>query len=142
MKITSVSVREFGRSVHSKNRLLAYSTVVLEDEIAIHDIKIIDGSKGMFVQMPSKKVQAQCPCCKYKNFVLAKFCNECGAKIALPLGYDKYGNPLLYTDILHPICPEFRQEFSEAVLDAYDARLEELEKGQESVPPPAPASPK
>lgn len=37
-------------------KLKAVATIVLDDCIAIHDIKIIDGEGGLFIAMPSRKL--------------------------------------------------------------------------------------
>ncbi len=52
MKITSVNVR-IAESADSKMKGIA--SVIVEDCFAIHDIRIIDGDKGLFVAMPSRK---------------------------------------------------------------------------------------
>ncbi len=52
MKITSVTVRKFEKE---GNRMKGIATIVLDDAFAIHDIRIIEGDKGLFIAMPSKK---------------------------------------------------------------------------------------
>ena len=37
------------------SKLIAVASVTIDDCIAIHDIKIVDGADGYFVSMPSKK---------------------------------------------------------------------------------------
>ena len=39
-----------------KNAIKAYASVTLDDVLVIHNIKILDGIKGMFIAMPSRKV--------------------------------------------------------------------------------------
>ena len=51
MEITDVRIN---RNVN-EGSLKALATVVIDNAIAIHNIKIIDGAKGMFIAMPSKK---------------------------------------------------------------------------------------
>ena len=51
MKITEVKVflaREEGR-------LKAYATIVFNNSFIIRDLKVIEGNKGLFVSMPSRK---------------------------------------------------------------------------------------
>lgn len=55
MKITSVNVR-IAESNDSKMKGIA--SVIVDDCFAIHDIRIIDGEKGLFVAMPSRKTSA------------------------------------------------------------------------------------
>ena len=82
MKITSVNVRKIEKE---GSRMKGIASVLLDDSFAVHDIRIIEGEKGLFIAMPSKKT---------------------------PTGD--------YRDIAHPINPEVRSMFEEAVLKAYD----------------------
>ena len=52
MKITSVSVRKVEKE---DSRMKAIATIVLDDQLAIHDIRIIEGDNGLFTAMPSRK---------------------------------------------------------------------------------------
>lgn len=52
LKITSVNVRKVDRE---DNRMKAMASVVIDDMFAIHDIRIIEGDKGLFIAMPSRK---------------------------------------------------------------------------------------
>ena len=51
MQITDVRVRK----ILKEGKLKAVASITLDDELVIHDIKIIDGDKGLFIAMPSKK---------------------------------------------------------------------------------------
>ena len=64
------------------------ASVLVDDCFAIHDIRIIEGEKGLFIAMPSRKTQS--------------------------------GE---YRDIAHPITPECRKMFEDAVLDEYNKEL-------------------
>lgn len=52
MKITDVRVRVR----ESDNRLRGIATITISDSFVVHDIRIIEGEKGLFVAMPSKKM--------------------------------------------------------------------------------------
>ena len=52
MKITSVNVRKIEKE---GSRMKGIASVLLDDSFAIHDIRIIEGEKGLFIAMPSKK---------------------------------------------------------------------------------------
>ena len=52
MKITNVSIRKSDRE---DSRMKAIASVLLDDEFAVHDIRIIEGTKGLFLAMPSRK---------------------------------------------------------------------------------------
>ena len=75
---------------NEESKMKAVASVVLDDCIAIHDIKIIlgkneDGSDKLFIAMPSRK---------------------------LPNGS--------YRDVAHPINQETRSAFEKAIIDEYN----------------------
>ena len=51
MNITDVRIRKMTKEGNMK----AVASVTRDDEFAIHDIKIIEGDKGLFIAMPSRK---------------------------------------------------------------------------------------
>lgn len=51
MEITDVRVRKLSK----EGKMKAIVSITLEDEFVVHDIKVIEGEKGMFIAMPSKK---------------------------------------------------------------------------------------
>ena len=51
MQITDVRVRK----VTKEGKMKAVVSITLDDEFAVHDIKIIEGEKGLFIAMPSRK---------------------------------------------------------------------------------------
>lgn len=85
MKITSVNVRVTEKE---DSRMKGIASVLVEDCFAIHDIRIIEGDKGLFIAMPSRKT---------------------------PNGE--------YRDIAHPITPECRKQFEDAILDEYNKEI-------------------
>lgn len=80
MLITEIKIRK----TFSEGKLKAIISVTLNDCIAIHELKIIQGNDRLFVAMPSRM--------------------------------DDNG---VYRDIVHPIGSETRQNFEQAVLNAY-----------------------
>ena len=52
MNITDVRIRPTEKA---DSKMKALASITLDDEFVIHDIKIIDSEKGLFVAMPSKK---------------------------------------------------------------------------------------
>ncbi len=52
MRISEVKVRR----VDGKDRFKAWATVTFDDSFRIHGLKIIEGRKGPFVAMPSRKL--------------------------------------------------------------------------------------
>ena len=51
MNITDVRVRK----VTKEGKMKAVVSITIDDEFVIHDIKVIEGEKGMFIAMPSRK---------------------------------------------------------------------------------------
>jgi stage V sporulation protein G len=51
MNITDVRVRK----VAKEGKLKAVVSITIDDEFVVHDIKVIEGEKGLFIAMPSKK---------------------------------------------------------------------------------------
>ena len=51
MKITDVRVRK----VAKEGKMKAVVSITIDEEIVVHDIKVIEGEKGMFIAMPSRK---------------------------------------------------------------------------------------
>ena len=51
MKITEVKIYP----VEEGGRLKAYATMVFDDRFIIRDLKVIEGDKGFFISMPSRK---------------------------------------------------------------------------------------
>lgn len=51
MQITDIRIRKTERD----GKLKAVASITIDDEFVVHDIKIIDGDKGMFIAMPSRK---------------------------------------------------------------------------------------
>lgn len=52
MQITDIRIRMITKE---DSKLKAVASVTIDDAIAIHDIKIIDGTKGIFMVFPSRK---------------------------------------------------------------------------------------
>lgn len=55
MKITDVRVR-LVKSEEQGMKLRAYADITFEESFVIHGLKVIDGQKGVFVAMPSRKM--------------------------------------------------------------------------------------
>lgn len=51
MQITDVRVRK----VEKEGKMKAVVSITIDDEFVVHDIKVIDGEKGLFIAMPSRK---------------------------------------------------------------------------------------
>lgn len=51
MQITDVRVRK----ITKEGMMRAIVSITIDEEFVIHDIKVIEGDKGLFIAMPSKK---------------------------------------------------------------------------------------
>ena len=54
MNITDVRVRK----VTKEGKMKAVVSITIENEFVVHDIKVIEGEKGLFIAMPSRKAAA------------------------------------------------------------------------------------
>lgn len=104
----------------NSERLLAFCSVTFAGAFVVRDLKIIDGTRGVFVAMPSRKLTDRCGGCGFKNHLRARFCNGCGHRLdENRAGRDADGRAKLHADIAHPINPRARQEVQDAVVKAY-----------------------
>lgn len=53
MQITDIRVKKV-----TSGKLRAIVSVTFDDSLALHDIKVIEGDKGLFIAMPSKKIKS------------------------------------------------------------------------------------
>lgn len=51
MNITDVRIRKIAK----EGKMKAVVSVTIDDEFVVHDIKVIEGEKGLFIAMPSRK---------------------------------------------------------------------------------------
>ena len=51
MQITDVRARK----VNKEGKMKAVVSITLDNEFVVHDIKVIEGEKGLFIAMPSRK---------------------------------------------------------------------------------------
>ena len=52
MQITSVRIRLLN---HADSSLKGIASITIDNEFAVHDIKIVKGDKGLFISMPARK---------------------------------------------------------------------------------------
>jgi len=122
MEITEVKVKLIN---NKDDRLKAFCSMTLDNEFVVRDIKVIEGSNGYFVAMPSRKMSDHCEKCGSKNHLRAKFCNNCGASLPENRArQDAKGRMKLHADIAHPINSECRQKIQEKITVAFTEELE------------------
>jgi stage V sporulation protein G len=102
-------------------RLKAFCSITFDDAFVVRDLKIIEGTHGPFVAMPSRKLTAHCPGCRGKNHLRAAYCNQCGTRLKeAPALRDDDGRAKLYADIAHPINSTCRETIQSRVVEAYE----------------------
>ncbi len=126
MEITEVRVKLIN---NKDERLKAFCSITMDNEFVVRDVKIIEGTNGYFVAMPSRKMSDHCEKCGGKNHLRAKFCNNCGASLSENRAKkDALGRMKLHADIAHPINSECRQKIQQKAIDAF---TKEFEKSKE-----------
>jgi stage V sporulation protein G len=121
MEVTEIRIKLVG---NRDEKLQAFCTLTLDNCFVVRDVKVIKGSKGAFVAMPSRKLSDSCPKCHGKNHLRAHFCNDCGYRLAPDRAQrDEKGRSKLHADIAHPIHQEYRDHLSRLILAAYEKEL-------------------
>jgi len=122
MEITEVRVKLIN---NKDERLKAFCSITMDNEFVVRDIKVIEGSNGYFVAMPSRKMSDHCEKCGGKNHLRAKFCNNCGASLSENRAKkDMQGRMKLHADIAHPINAECRQKIQQKVIDSFKLEID------------------
>ena len=105
-------------------KLKAYATVTFDNVFVVRNIKVIEGSTGLFIAMPSRKVKHPCPKCSFKNELRSKYCNQCAAVLPVETVTQRVEEPASsqseHKDIAHPITQQFREYLQKRVREAYE----------------------
>jgi stage V sporulation protein G len=111
-------------------KLRAYATITFDNAFVVRNIKVIEGNKGLFVAMPSRRIEEPCSKCGANNSLRSKYCNQCGSllpeKETAPTlqtaeGTEKRDPRSEHRDIAHPINMETREYIQKKILEAYEA---------------------
>ena len=128
MNITEVRVKLMeGRS----DRLRAFCSITIDNDFVIHDLRVIEGSEGYFVAMPSRKLTDNCPGCGSKNHLRARYCSNCGTRLDEnratrgPSAREKF-----HVDVAHPINTPCREAIQASALQAYEDERRRVDQGQ------------
>lgn len=125
MVITEVRIKLVAEN---NERLMAFCSITLDNAFVIRDLKIIEGTKGLFVAMPSRKLTDRCPRCGSKNHLRSRFCNNCGSHLDENRApRDHEGRAKLHADIAHPINSACREVMQSSIVKAY---FDEKEKAK------------
>ena len=129
MNITEVRVKLMR---NRSDRLRAFCSITIDGDFVVHDLRVIEGRKGLFVAMPSRKLTDNCPRCSAKNELRAKFCGECGGALSHDRT-DKATAEKSHVDVAHPINTPCRDMLQGTVLAAY---REEVQSAGEDLSTP------
>ena len=88
MQITDVRVRK----VAKEGKMKAVVSITIDDEFVVHDIKVIEGEKGLFIAMPSRKASDG----EYRD--IAHPINSSTREVIQKIILDKYETALLEFD--------------------------------------------
>jgi stage V sporulation protein G len=122
MEITEVRIKLME---DSDDRLQGFCSITFDDSFVVRDLKIIEGTSGPFVAMPSRKLTGHCHSCGSKNHLKANYCNQCGTRQReVPMLRDSEGRAKLYADIAHPINSTCREMIQSRVIAEYRAEQE------------------
>jgi len=138
-----------------KGSLRASCSIVFDNALTVHGIKILEEPRGLIVVMPDKEITRHCVKCSEKNPIQATFCNKCGIRLTMRKADRDINNNLeLYVDVAHPLNKEFDKLIQEKVIEAYKIALKnqpinpvssvdsgENESMQRFIPKPLNASP-
>ncbi len=123
MEITEVRV--FLKDSPDK-KLKAYATVTFDNAFVVRNIKVIQGTSGLFIAMPSRRIKSPCAKCGFKNEARSKYCNQCGAQLPLvahSASQEPVNTQSEHKDIAHPITQNFRDYLQKKVLEAYEEQV-------------------
>src|SRR4029077_4648945 len=109
----------------NNERLQSFCSVTFADAFVVRDLKIIEGTKGSFVAMPSRKLTARGPGCGCKTHLRARFCTQCAGRLDEDRATrDADGRAKLHADIAHPINSACREVIQSAVIRAFQEERE------------------
>lgn len=133
--MTLTEVRIFPKEGADK-KLRAFATITFDNCFVVRDIKIIEGTQGLFVAMPSRRVKEPCPKCGHRNVIRSRYCNQCGMRLphtpfenmSVP---DSSLRQAEHKDVAHPITAECREQIQQVILEAYHREKERFQTLQE-----------
>ncbi len=121
-------------------KLKAYATLTFDKSFVVRNVKVIEGTKGLFVAMPSRRLKESCQKCNFKNAIRSKYCNQCGTQLPQyvepkPVSpADNSQRQSEHRDIAHPITTDFREYIQKKVLAAYEEEKKTPSSHQSAIP--------
>jgi len=126
MEITEVRIKLMEEP---GERLKAFCSITFDNCFVVRDLKIIEGTNGPFVAMPSRKLTSHCPRCRAKNHLRAQHCNQCGSSLSTDrASHDTDGRTKLYADIAHPINSSCREMIQNHVIKEFEAEIDRAQQ--------------
>lgn len=114
MEVTDVRIKLMR---DNDDRLQAFCSITFDNEFVVRDVKIIDGPRGIFIAMPSRRIMGKCPACQEKHDLKARYCSSCGKPLSTqPAASDQ--RTRRFADIAHPINATCREKIHAAVTAA------------------------
>lgn len=122
MEITEVRVKLIA---NKDDRLKGFCSMTIDNGFVVRDVKVIEGTNGLFVAMPSRKMSDHCTQCGGKNHLRAKYCNNCGGKLLEErVRANSQGRMKLHADIAHPINAECRKLIQDKIIASFEEEVE------------------
>ena len=122
MQISEIRIKLVGNRT---DRLKAFSSVTFDNSFVVRDLKIIEGTDGYFVAMPSRKLMDRCSGCGSKNHLRAKFCNECGTRLDENRSRKRGSmRTKMHADVAHPINSESREYIQREGVKSFTRELD------------------
>lgn len=122
VEITEVRIKLMEES---EDRLRAFCSITFDSCFVVRDLKIIEGTQGPFVAMPSRKLTNRCGRCGNKNAMRSNYCNNCGIRLRDNREARDEDTPnKLYADVAHPINQACRDMIQQHVVKEYALELE------------------
>ncbi|MGE0142070.1 MAG: septation protein SpoVG family protein [Planctomycetota bacterium] len=122
LEITEIRVK---LTTEPQSKLRAYCSITFGDAFVVRDLKIIEGGRGSFIAMPSRKICDHCSRCGHKNHLRARYCNQCGGGLDPDRALrHPEGRIRLHADLAHPIHSGCREWLHRAIMTAYELEVE------------------
>ncbi len=114
MEISNITIRKMS----SEGRMKAIVSVTFDDDFVVHDIKVIEGTNGYFIAMPSRKTQDG----EFKDIVHP--INSGFREVLSTAVLDKYWEAVEQAEA-EMAAPEFEEDEEEESEDDEEEELEE-----------------